>query len=45
MSDGFGSHNASRRLDIGPKLVRMVFHDSIDNGNLIDGFGNDRGGR
>lgn len=35
LSDGFGKADISKRLNIGPKLVRMVFHDSLDHDNLV----------
>jgi hypothetical protein len=36
LNNNFGSDHSINRMDLGPKLVRMVFHDAMDYGNSVD---------
>jgi len=45
-NDGIdGDKKFNTKVNIGPKLVRMAFHDALDNNNLVDVNGTAFNGR
>lgn len=36
LNTAFGTSDIQKKVRVGPKLVRMVFHDSVDFDNLVD---------